>query len=112
MDIPTEGREKDANGQFIVTAKKSTARGAEKYENLSQAVMDNVGKENIIEVTNCTTRLRLTVVDNKKDIDDSALKAAGFNGIVRVGSQALQLIVGTDVEHVSEALNAKLAEAG
>ncbi len=112
MDIPTEGREKDAEGNFISTNKKSTARGAEKYEIMSDAVVKYVKPENIVEVTNCTTRLRLTVIDNKKDIDDAALKAAGFNGIIRVGDQALQLIVGTDVENVTEKLNDKLAEAG
>ncbi len=112
MDIPTEGREKDETGNFIVAEKKSTARGAEKYENMSQAVIDLVKPENIIEVTNCTTRLRLTVKDNKEGIDDAKLKAAGFNGIVRVGTQALQLIVGTDVENVTEATLKKLAEAG
>ncbi len=111
LDIPTEGREKDADGNYIITTKKSTSRGAEKYEKLAEAVIVNVGVEKIKEVTNCTTRLRLTVTDNKKGIDDSALKAAGFNGIVRVGDKALQLIVGTDVEYVTEALLDKMAEA-
>ncbi len=110
MDIPTEGREKDADGNIITSGRKSTARGSEKYEVLSQAVIDHVGIDNIEEVTNCTTRLRLTVKDNKKGVDDAALKSAGFNGVVRVGSKALQLIVGTDVEHVTEALLTKMAE--
>ncbi len=111
MDIPTEGRERDINGNFIISQGKSTARGAEKYENMSQAVIDYVKPENIVEVTNCTTRLRLTVLDNAAPhIDEAALKAAGFNGIIRVGTQALQLIVGTDVENVTEAVNTKLAE--
>ncbi len=112
MDIPTEGREKDSAGNFIISETKSTARGAQKYDIMSTAVIDIVKPENIKEVTNCTTRLRLTVIDNKKNIDDAKLKAAGFNGIVRVGTQALQLIVGTDVENVTEVLITKLNKVG
>ncbi len=113
LDIPTEGREKDVDGNIIVSQKKSAARGAEKYEIMSQAVIDIVKPENIVEVTNCTTRLRLTVIDNKTDIDDSALKAAGYNGIMRPGGkEALQLIVGTDVENVTNKVEEKLMDLG
>ena len=111
LDIPTEGREKDADGKYIVTTKKSTSRGAEKYNKLAQAVIDYVGIEKIKEVTNCTTRLRLTMTNSVKGIDESALKSAGFNGIIKVGDKALQLIVGTDVEYVTEALLDKIADA-
>ncbi len=111
MDIPTEGREKDDKGNFIIAEKKSTARGAEKYEIMAQAVIDIIKPENIVEVTNCTTRLRLTVLDNKEGISDAKLKAAGFNGIMRPGGkEALQLIVGTDVENVTNAVEAKLKD--
>ncbi len=106
MDIPTNGREKDAAGNFIVV-KKQTAKGQEKYEIMVKAVLDIVKQENIEEITNCTTRLRLTVKDNKTNIDDNKLKEAGFAGVVRVGSKALQLIVGTDVENVAELLSLK-----
>lgn len=62
-----------------------------------------IGKENIEEVSNCATRLRLIVKDNKKDEQlDAKILAAGGRGIVRVGNKGLQIIVGTDVEFVAD----------
>ncbi len=109
LDIPTEGREKDDAGNYIIKQQGTTnIKGKEKYDKMANAVIEYVKPLNIQNVANCTTRLRLTVLDNKTDIDDAKLKEAGFKGIARVGDQALQLIVGTDVEHATEALNAKL----
>lgn len=112
LDIPTEGREKDENGNFIISNKNLKIKGQEKYDKMTDAIIEIVKIDNIIEVTNCTTRLRLVVKDNKNNIDDSKLKEAGFNGVVRVGTQTLQLIVGTDVEYVTENLNVKMAKSG
>lgn len=51
------------------------------------------GKENVIRISSCLTRLRL-VVGNKELVDRDALMALGAAGIVGKG-EALQVVVGT-----------------
>ena len=51
------------------------------------------GKENILEVDNCITRLRLTVKDSSI-ADKGAIQALGAAGVVTIGSGGLQVIVG------------------
>ncbi|PSW22186.1 PTS glucose transporter subunit IIBC [Photobacterium sanctipauli] len=51
------------------------------------------GEENILEVDNCITRLRLTVKDSSI-ADKEAMKALGAAGVVTIGSGGLQVIVG------------------
>ncbi len=100
--IPDEGVE-----PVVVKAKKSK-KGAkpskeEKYDSMAQAVFDQIYMhDNLINFDNCTSRFRLIVKDNHEaHIDDKALKAAGFFTILRMGKGSLHLIVGTDVENVS-----------
>ncbi len=109
MDIETPGREKEGSNKVSIAGPVKKTKGKEKYEIMAQSVLDVIGKENIKEITNCTTRLRLVVKDNKaKNIDDAKLKDAGFNSVIRVGETSLQLVVGTDVEYVTNALERKM----
>ncbi|MGH3334072.1 MAG: glucose PTS transporter subunit EIIB [Nocardioidaceae bacterium] len=50
------------------------------------------GKENIVEVEACITRLRTELTDTSL-IDETALKAAGAHGVMRAGS-VVQVVVG------------------
>lgn len=59
------------------------------------------GKENIEDVTNCATRLRLTVKDQSKIAPVSEFKKAGAHGLVENG-KAIQVIVGLSVPTVRE----------
>ncbi|AUB31723.1 PTS transporter subunit EIIB [Spiroplasma floricola] len=68
---------------------------------MAESIVDIVKIDNILKVENCSTRLRLTVKNNKDGIEDKDLKALGIYGIKRLGDQGLQLIIGTDVEHVA-----------
>ncbi|AJR12336.1 EIICB-Glc [Mesomycoplasma dispar] len=75
------------------------------YEKMAITFIEILGKENIEEVSNCATRLRLIVKDNKKNDElDAKILAAGGRGIVRVGNKGLQIIIGTDVEFVADHL--------
>ncbi|AHI58450.1 hypothetical protein P344_05710 [Spiroplasma mirum ATCC 29335] len=74
---------------------------ANKYQQMAQTIVDIVGKDNFKIIENCATRLRLIVKDNKTNIDDAKLKAAGIFGIIRIGNEGLQLVIGTNVEHVA-----------
>jgi PTS system arbutin-like IIC component len=59
------------------------------------------GKENIEDVTNCATRLRLTVKDAAKVAPVSEFKKAGAHGLV-INQNAIQVIVGLSVATVRE----------
>lgn len=64
-----------------------------------------LGKENIEEVSNCATRLRLILKDNAKNDElDAKITAAGGRGVVRVWNKGYQIIIGTDVEFVADYL--------
>ena len=74
----------------------------EDYGQLAKEVVEAVGgKENIIDVTNCATRLRVSVKDVDKVLPDAYFKENGAHGVVRNGT-ALQVIVGLSVPNVRE----------
>ena len=54
------------------------------------------GKNNIVDVTNCATRLRVTVKDDSLVKDTNVFMAAGAHGLVHNGC-AIQVIVGLSV---------------
>jgi len=59
------------------------------------------GKENIAELTNCATRLRVSVNDENLVADAGAFKSAGAHGVVKKG-KSLQVIIGLSVPSVRE----------
>lgn len=52
------------------------------------------GKENIVQLEACVTRLRLTVKDARR-IDRRALRSLGSAGMIRLGGGAVQVVFGT-----------------
>lgn len=72
------------------------------------------GEENILEVNNCATRLRVTVDNPDLLAPDKAFKEIGAHGVVRNG-KAIQVIIGLDVpnvrEEVDKYLNRRHSEA-
>ncbi|WP_306824020.1 N-acetylglucosamine-specific PTS transporter subunit IIBC [Microbacterium jiangjiandongii] len=61
------------------------------------------GKENIVELDNCATRLRMEVADVSK-VDDTALKRAGAAGTMKPGGKAVQVVYGLNVQFVKDAM--------
>jgi PTS system N-acetylglucosamine-specific IIB component len=57
------------------------------------------GKENILEVEACITRLR-TELHDATLIDETALKHAGAHGIMRAGS-VIQVVVGPEADNLA-----------
>ena len=58
------------------------------------------GAANLTEVSACTTRLRLTLVDNRA-IDESALKRLGSRGLLRSSNTGLQVVLGPIADQVA-----------
>lgn len=55
------------------------------------------GKENLISIDNCVTRLRVTLKDSKI-IDTNKIKKAGAIDVIRLGDANVQVIIGPKVQ--------------
>ncbi|ANK60758.1 N-acetylglucosamine-specific PTS transporter subunit IIBC [Loigolactobacillus backii] len=62
------------------------------------------GKDNIKVIDNCTTRLRLQLQDTKK-VNQPVVKAAGAAGINVLDQHNIQIVIGTEVQFVADALS-------
>lgn len=85
------------------TDSKRASTGNE-YEDKAAYYLDGLGgKENIKDVTNCTTRLRLTVYDESKVADTEYFTHQQMaHGLVKSG-KSIQVVVGMTVPQVREA---------
>ncbi|NLP85507.1 PTS transporter subunit EIIC [Microbacterium sp. CFH 90308] len=63
------------------------------------------GKDNILELENCATRLRMEIDDVSK-VDDTALRRAGAAGTMKPGGKSVQVVYGTNVQFVKDAMEA------
>lgn len=61
------------------------------------------GVENIVDIDNCMTRLRLEVKDSTL-VNDKRIKSTGIPGIIKPSKTAVQIVVGTHVQSVADAL--------
>ncbi|WP_425669512.1 N-acetylglucosamine-specific PTS transporter subunit IIBC [Vibrio owensii] len=82
-------------------------------ENIGELAKDYIaaigGADNILEVDNCITRLRLTVKDSSL-ADEAKLKQLGAAGVVMIGKGGLQVIIGLGkVDKVAEQMKLALA---
>jgi len=57
------------------------------------------GKDNIVEIEPCITRLR-TEVEDASLVDEKALKAAGAHGVMRSG-KVIQVVIGTQADTIA-----------
>jgi PTS system N-acetylglucosamine-specific IIC component len=70
------------------------------------------GGQNLVEVAACTTRLRLVLADNR-GVDEAALRRLGARGVLRAGTQGLQVVLGPIADQVAgEIRSAARAAAG
>ncbi|HCT6564264.1 TPA: PTS transporter subunit EIIB, partial [Staphylococcus aureus] len=65
------------------------------------------GQENIVNLTNCATRLRLELKDTSI-IDQQKIKNAGAVGVTVNGKHSTQVIVGTHVQQVADEIEKHL----
>lgn len=96
-----EAKEEKNQDISINSPKSKTAQQAEAYLHLLG------GKDNIEDVTNCATRLRVTVKDETLVKDADAFKSSGAAGLVKNG-KAIQVIVGLNVPYVRDDFEALL----
>ena len=63
------------------------------------------GQENLVTIDACITRLRLTLKD-RSIVDERKLKALGAAGVVKLGEQNLQVILGPLAEIIAGEMKA------
>ncbi|MCS0790705.1 N-acetylglucosamine-specific PTS transporter subunit IIBC [Cytobacillus firmus] len=102
LDLKTPGREDEIEGEFEGnTAIKGN------YAEAADAYLEALGgRENLEEIDNCVTRLRLKVKDIAL-VDEGHLKQLGAKGVIKLSKTSLQVIVGTDVEFLANELKKK-----
>lgn len=77
---------------------------ASKYDSLSRIIIQNVGgKDNIINVSHCVTRLRFRLKDESKANTDILKKTDGIVTVVKSGGQYM-VVIGNHVPDVFDSL--------
>lgn len=111
MNLKTPGRESDDvepklyRRSDVNEAKAAKAKGIDKRASdvVSAMILKGLGgKENLSDVDCCATRLRVTVNDASKVMDDM-LKASGASGIIHKGN-GIQVIYGPKVSVIKSDL--------
>ena len=109
FNLMTPGREAVATNN-ATTVGVAIGDDDDKYSIAAKKIYAAIGgTDNIKVVDNCTTRLRLQLNDTAK-IDQNAIKAAGVAGLNVLDKTNLQIVVGTEVQFVADAL-AKINQA-
>lgn len=101
FNFETPGRESGEVEFYTKDDYKSKAKGDQYSDQAEQILIAFGGKDNIETVSNCATRLRVSVYDISKVGSDDAFRKGGAKGIVRNG-KAFQIIVGLSVPQVRE----------
>ena len=79
-----------------------------KYHQHAIQILEGLGgQENIVNLTNCATRLRLELKDTSI-IDQQKIKNAGAVGVTVNGKHSTQVIVGTHVQQVADEIEKHL----
>ncbi|WP_457099061.1 N-acetylglucosamine-specific PTS transporter subunit IIBC [Microbacterium sp. P5_E9] len=102
FNLKTPGREDDdilGEGTEFDTHSKDDA-----YNMTAVRFIDALGgKANITDLENCATRLRMEIADVSQ-VDDVALKRAGAAGTMKTGGHSVQVVYGTNVQFVKDAM--------
>ena len=96
FDLKTPGREDDDVDETKVELANND------YTAIAATILEGLGgKDNVVSIDNCITRLRLEVKDNTV-VDEKKIKSAGVAGVVRPGKTSVQVIIGTKVQFVAD----------
>ena len=95
-DLKTPGREDDEEGELKIELANDD------YTAMAEIIMEGVGgKDNLVSIDNCITRLRLEVKDRLL-VDEKKIKSSGAAGVIRPGKTSVQVIIGPKVQFVAD----------
>ncbi|MGN1016798.1 MAG: PTS transporter subunit EIIC [Faecousia sp.] len=102
-DLKTPGREDDQDGELKIELANND------FTAMAQIILEGVGgKENVVSIDHCITRLRLEVKD-RLQVDEKKIKSSGAAGVIRPGKTSVQVIIGPKVQFVYDEFK-KLAQ--
>lgn len=94
FDLKTPGREDDQDGEMKIELANND------YTAMAEIIMEGLGgKDNIVSIDHCITRLRLEVKDRLL-VDEKKIKSSGAAGVIRPGKTSVQVIIGPKVQFV------------
>lgn len=121
FNLLTPGRDSSSTEvKFVSKADYRASRGAEskhqqqqdfdtKYQDIANKVLVGLGgKDNVVDVTNCATRLRISVNDPSLVQDNDYFKSIGAHAVVKQ-KNSIQVIIGTTVPYVRDKLELSIA---
>ncbi|MYL35399.1 PTS N-acetyl glucosamine transporter subunit IIABC [Pontibacillus yanchengensis] len=113
LNLQTPGREEE---DFDMEEGEEPAAGGptggDKFENMAAHFMQDLGgKSNIKSIDYCATRLRLAIHDIDQ-VAENKLRKHGANGVMKVSRTNIQVVVGTNVEFVANAMQKQLNQQG
>lgn len=96
FNLKTPGREDDDEDESKVVLANNN------FTEVATIILAGLGgKGNITNIDNCITRLRLEIKDYTK-VDEKKIKSAGVAGVIRPSKTSVQVVVGTQVQHVAD----------
>ncbi len=96
FDLKTPGREDDQDSEMKIELANDD------FTAMAAIILEGVGgKENVVSIDNCITRLRLEVKDRLL-VDEKKIKSSGAAGVIRPGKTSVQVIIGPKVQFVAD----------
>lgn len=98
FNLKTPGREDEDE----ITDETKTILANNDFTEIARIILEGVGgKDNVENIDNCITRLRL-VIKNNELVDDKIIKSSGITGVIHPDKKNLQVVIGTKVDFVTE----------
>ncbi|KAA0955309.1 N-acetylglucosamine-specific PTS transporter subunit IIBC [Planococcus kocurii] len=104
LDLKTPGREDEDEEGAENASSSNTAVDVRAYHTIEGLG----GVDNITAVGYCTTRLRMTVKDSDL-VNEKELKRHGAMGVMKINKTNVQVVIGTAVEFLGDAMKPRLA---
>ena len=94
FDLKTPGREADQEGEMKIELSNND------FTAMAEIILAGLGgKDNVVSIDHCITRLRLEVKDRLL-VDENKIKSSGASGVIRPGKTSVQVIIGPKVQFV------------
>lgn len=96
FNLKTPGREDDDEQEMKVKLSNNN------FTEVASIILQGLGgKDNVVSIDNCVTRLRLEIKDYTK-VNEKVIKSAGVAGVIRPSKTSVQVIIGTQVQFVAD----------
>lgn len=103
-NLMTPGREPDDIVEIDAEEYNITLENND-YDEIAIILVEALGgRQNVQFVDSCITRLRVEISDLAL-VDEQAILSTGATGIVKAGRNNLQIIIGTEVQFIVDAMN-------